>query len=548
MARFRTRQAPSPTGYLHIGTARTMLFTALLAKAQKGEWFLRLEDTDRTRLVPNAAHNILNSLNAIGLHPDDGITLEEAGKPDEFYGVYQKGKYKPYIQSERLSIYHEHAQNMLDKKLAYWSYVTEEEKQDLLAVKKASKRPINYFVHAEKSVYADKMFQSLEDGLNDPLKPALRYHILREEKITCTDLLLGETTFDLSLEEDFIIIKSDGFPTYHFAHVIDDHLMDTTLVIRSQEWYPSFGKNRQMFLDYWSESPDYMHLPFILGETGNKKLSKRDMVVDLMHYLQSGYIPEAIINYLAFLGWNPGTEQELFLNADEVIETQVESRLEKLLNNISEQFTFQTLSKSPARFNSEKLKWFNREYIKLLPIPEFIERATTLQELDIHTDSLSEWERATFLLDHNRSYTLADPLVESSAVLNYTQPEDALITWKKLTTLESKICLKDVWEQVIEPFYQSDSASSILQQQQQLWSIAFTRRNPSQVHALFQEIAHVFELVIKDWLTTYNKDTGSHLWPLRVSLSGKEKSPSPFELLALLPAEEVKKRIVGILE
>lgn len=547
MARFRTRQAPSPTGYVHIGTARTILFTALIARAKKGEWFLRLEDTDRTRLISSAAHNILNSLASIHIAPDEGITTEQIGEADSFYGIYQKGKYKPYIQSERLSLYHEHAQKMIDRKLAYWSYVTEAEKQDLLAVKQASKRPINYFAFAEKSAYSDKMFQSLESGLQDPLKPALRYHILREEKITCNDVLLGETVFDLNVEEDFVIIKNDGFPTYHFAHVIDDYLMETSLVIRTQEWYPSFGKNRQMFLDYWGEAPDYLHLPFILGETGNKKLSKRDMVVDLMHYINSGYLPEALVNYMAFLGWNPGTEQELFLTTEEISDRELNSRMELLLDNLAQNFTFEKLSKSPARFNLEKLRWFNREYIKQLPLPEFVQRTLALQNKALQIEELQDWQKATFLLDQNRAYTLLDPLQESEAILNYTEPEDATLTWKRLTINESKICLQDIWQQVIEPFYQSESAASILSQQRLLWEIAFTKRSSQQTFKMFQEITHVFELVIKDWLTTYQKDTGSHLWPLRVALSGKEKSPSPFELLALLPAEEVKARITKVL-
>jgi nondiscriminating glutamyl-tRNA synthetase len=311
---YRTRQAPSPTGYLHIGTARTVLFTHLFAMINEGHWYLRLEDTDRNRLQPESVKILLGALDLIGLQPQEGVSLTKStSTQDEFYGVYQNGDYGPYIQSERLPIYHEHAQKLVDKQLAYWSYLTPVQKQDLQEIKQATKRPINYFKICTDA-NPDKLFQSVAEGLKDESKPVLMYKIQREGVITCNDELLGNTKFDLSLEEDFGILKSDGFPTYHLAHLIDDQLMKTTVVIRSQEWLPSVAKHQTMFQDYWGQSPKYMHIPFILGETGNKKMSKRDGNVNLQDYIDKGYTPEAIINYLAFLGWNPGTEKELYLD------------------------------------------------------------------------------------------------------------------------------------------------------------------------------------------------------------------------------------------
>jgi nondiscriminating glutamyl-tRNA synthetase len=360
---FRTRQAPSPTGYLHIGTARTVLFTKLFAKINRGIWYLRLEDTDQNRLQKDSVKVLLGAMDSIGLKADEGVSLvksekikvkngEEAmdndsplegwqsqtdgmdqvsnppdrifnaaqddnhSQPDDFYGIYQNGSFGPYIQSYRLDIYHKHAQNLLDQNLAYWSYLTPEDKQELQEIKQVTKRPINYYkVCSEK--YGDKITTSVKEGLQDLLKPVLMYRLQRDEKITCHDELLGDSIFDLSLEEDFTILKSDGFALYHLAHLIDDHLMKTTCVIRSQEWFPSFPKHCAMFLDYWKEVPQYIHLPFVLGENGNKKMSKRDGNVNLQDYLDKGYMPEAIINYLAFLGWNPGTDKEVYLDQSE---------------------------------------------------------------------------------------------------------------------------------------------------------------------------------------------------------------------------------------
>ena len=324
---FRTRQAPSPTGYLHLGTTRQILFTSLFAKKNQGQWFLRLEDTDRKRLNQDSAKKLLEVLKELYLLPVEGVTLLDLNDEnpekkqdfnfDEFYEIYETGEFGPYIQSKRLDLYHEHAQNLIDKKLAYWSYLSEEEKEELVEIKKVNKKSVDYYKICLEKYGENLLFQSVKEGLKDTKKPVLKYKLQRNEKIDCFDELLGKTTFDLSLEEDFNILKSDGFPTYHLAHLVDDHLMQTNLVIRAQEWYSSLPKHITMFKDYWGDAPKYIHLPFILGETGNKKLSKRDGKADMRDYLVDGYLPEAIINYLAFLVWNPGTDKEIYLDSSD---------------------------------------------------------------------------------------------------------------------------------------------------------------------------------------------------------------------------------------
>lgn len=333
---FRTRQAPSPTGYLHLGTARQMLFTKIFAITEDGSWYIRLEDTDQNRLQVDSAKKLLQALENLNLLPQEGISLKPNETKVDFYDIYQKGEFGPYIQSQRLEIYHEHAQKLVDQKLAYWSYLSEEEKKELVQIKKINHRPINYYKVCLEKFGEEKIFTSVKEALSDSQKPVLRYKLQRNQILDCYDELLGKVSFDLNLEEDFSILKSDGLPSYHLAHLVDDFLMQTSLVIRAQEWFASLPKHVTMFKDYWGKIdtkkeynyfveskngknvPYYIHLPVILGQTGNKKMSKRDgSSVNMQEYLDKGYLPEAIINYLAFLGWNPGTEKELYLGKED---------------------------------------------------------------------------------------------------------------------------------------------------------------------------------------------------------------------------------------
>ena len=313
---FRTRQAPSPTGYLHLGTARTVLYTKLMAITKSGQWYIRLDDTDQNRLNLEAVTPLLESLRSLGLEAGEGITLDLTDTYSQEYNIYQKGDYGPYIQSERLSIYHEHAQKMIESKLCYWSYLTPEDRQEIQANKQITKQPINWYSESLSRTSQELLQTSVALALNDHRKPVLRYRLQRDSKLKCHDELLGETEFDLNLLEDPTFLKSDGFPSYHLAHLIDDHLTKVSMIIRSQEWYPSFPLHTQAFIDYWGVQnlPKFLHLPFVLGATGNKKMSKRDGNVNMQDYLDQGFLPEAIINYLAFLGWNPGGEKELFLD------------------------------------------------------------------------------------------------------------------------------------------------------------------------------------------------------------------------------------------
>jgi glutamyl-tRNA synthetase len=521
MPTFRTRQAPSPTGYLHLGTARTMLFTKLFALQNDGIYYLRLEDTDRNRLQKEAATSLVENLQVLGLSPDEGVNLEAKGTKDDFYGVYQSGKYGPYIQSERIKIYHQYAQELIDKKLAYWAYLTPEDKQELQEIKQATKKAISYFKVASEKVSEKDLYASVQVALHDGRKPALMYKLQRPETIEFTDELLGKSKFDLALEEDFVALKSDGYPTYHFAHLIDDYLMETSLVIRAQEWFASLPKHITMFREIWGKEPKYIHLPVILGETGNKKMSKRDGNVNMKDYLDKGYLPEAIINYLAFLGWNPGTEKEIYLESEDFVSLNQQERVQKLIQNIASEFSIEKLSKSPARFNLEKLNWFNREYIKLLANEEWYFLAKqNLPKLDISDPQT----QLALLLDKNRITTLSEFGMESDAILDWKKPLADDVKWKKSSVEKSLANLKEI--------------GNWLQENTEINQF-FGAKTPEE----FTGNTLLIEQQVKTWLSDNKKDTGSYLWPLRVTLSGKQKSPSPFELLAILNIEQIEERI-----
>lgn len=334
MAKYtRFRFAPSPTGYLHLGAVRSIMFNNLMARNNGGSWLLRLEDTDRARLNKDAFADFMAGLETLNLLPKEGVSTlknekeaEKKQNPDSFYNLYQNGKFGPYIQSERLEIYHEHAQNLIDKRLCYWSFIDGDKKTELQHEKQLTKKPIDWYRESVK--FLEKMnggneqnkieidnllYLKVEKALSDCRKPALRFKLQKDEFITASDLLLGEMKFDLNLEEDAIFLKADGYPTYHLAHLIDDFLMKTSINIRGQEWIPSLPLHWVSYLNYWGTVIPYMHVPNILGETGNKKMSKRDGNVNTDNYLRDGFLPEALLNYLVFLGFNDGTDREIYL-------------------------------------------------------------------------------------------------------------------------------------------------------------------------------------------------------------------------------------------
>lgn len=545
--KFRTRQAPSPTGYLHFGTARTMLYTQLLAKENNGVWYLRLEDTDRNRLQKGAVGSLLSSMKKLGLCPDEGVGVDNGidSTYNSFYEVTSSGNYGPYIQSERNEKYQKYAQQLIDNKLAYWSYITPEDKELLVQIKNLHKKPINYFQSniqkITKSSYYEsssipnseqlsKIYQSVTNGLNDPAKPDLKFKILTQEsnKISIIDKLLGKIEFDTNIEEDFTILKSDGYPTYHLAHAVDDILMETSLVIRSQEWVSSIPKHIQLFNGLNFKLLNYMHVPCILGEKGGKKMSKRDGNVNIEDYLNNGYLAEAIVNYLAFLGWNPGSDKELYLSSDEFSTLDSNTRLTTLHHNLSNDFSVENMAKSPARFDISKLNWYNAMYIKMLPHLEY----SNCVIAKLEDNNKQSTNPLPLLLDQNRAIIIEPNLTESDCIYNWIKPEEDVVKWKKSSVEESFVNLKTMsnfLENIMFKDIEYIEAKKVLQLYPSLQS--------------FESCYRSIEVITKNYLKTNNFDFGSMLWPLRLALSGKVVSPSPFECMAVMSDEEILKRI-----
>ena len=347
----RVRFAPSPTGPLHIGGVRTALFNYLFAKKQKGDFLLRIEDTDQTRYVPGAEEYIIESLKWCGITIDEGVGVG--------------GTYSPYRQSERKAIYKEYAEELVRAGFAYYAFDTADELDSLRASHESKGETFTYSSKNRLTLRNSLALsvQEVNDLLNKGENFVIRFKMPENVNVTETDLIRGQVTFNSSLLDDKVLFKSDGMPTYHLANVVDDHLMKITHVIRGEEWLPSLPLHVLLYESLGWVRPRFAHLPLILKPVGQGKLSKRDgdkmgfPVFPLQWtdpasgevsrgYREDGYFPDAFVNMLAFLGWNPGTEQEIF-SMDELIEA----------------FDLERVGKSGSKFDPDKTKWFNHQYM-----------------------------------------------------------------------------------------------------------------------------------------------------------------------------------------
>lgn len=355
MREVRVRFAPSPTGALHIGGVRTALYNYLVARQNKGTMILRIEDTDQTRYVPGAEEYIVESLKWLGIEIDEGVGVG--------------GPYAPYRQSERKEIYQQYAQQLVDKGYAYYAFDTAEELEamrDRLKAAGVATPQYNSITRMEMrnslTLKEDEVKALLESGT----PYVIRLKVPHKEEIRLNDLIRGWVMVHSSQIDDKVLMKSDGMPTYHLANVVDDHLMKISHVIRGEEWLPSAPLHVLLYkyLGWENEMPQFAHLPLLLKPDGNGKLSKRDAdrlgfpIYPLnwkdpetgevaQGYREAGYLPEAMINFLALLGWNPGTEQEIF-SMDELIRA----------------FSIERIGKAGARFDIQKAQWFNQHYLR----------------------------------------------------------------------------------------------------------------------------------------------------------------------------------------
>ena len=478
----RTRFAPSPTGYMHVGNLRTALYTYLIAKHDNGKFILRIEDTDQDRYVEGAVDVIFKTLKMTGLTHDEG--------PDV------GGPVGPYVQSERRGTYLQYAKELVEKGEAYYCFC---DKERLDSIKDSSEDP-NQKVFKYDGFCRNLSKEEVESKLASGVSYVIRQKNPTEGVTTFIDEIYGEISVDNSELEDMILMKSDGLPTYNFANVVDDHLMGITHVVRGNEYLSSAPKYNRLYNAFGWDVPTYIHCPPIMKDAHNK-LSKRNGDASFEDLLQKGYLKEAVVNFIALLGWNPGTEQEIF-------------SLEELV----QQFNYRNIHKAPSIFDTVKLKWMNSEYIKKLSLDEFhafampyYEEVFTKEEMEkLHLLKISELlqTRTEVLTDIPGFLPFFKELPEYDIEL-YTHKKMKTNPENSIVTLERALPVLEALED---------------------WTF-------NSLHdSIFALIA---EMEVKN---------GIVLWPLRTALSGLPSSPGgAFELAEIIGKEESLKRIrVGI--
>ena len=339
----RLRFAPSPTGYLHIGGLRTALYNYLYAKQKGGKFLLRIEDTDRTRYVEGAIENLIHELKWAGVEADEGVCLDENGK------ITEVGECGPYIQSERVEkgIYNKYAEELIEKGYAYYCFCSKERLDDVKNQQKADGKIPRY-----DGLCRGVSIEDAKKRIANGESYVIRLKLPENRDIVFEDIIKGRITINTNDMDDQVLIKADGFPTYHFAVVVDDHLMGITHIVRGDEWISSTPKHIYLYEALGFEKPIFVHLPTVLNKSG-KKLSKRNDDASVEDFRLKGYLPEALINYLALVGWSPESNEEI-LSLDEMVK----------------QFSFDRVSKSGGVFDVDKLDWVNAQYIRKMEVSE----------------------------------------------------------------------------------------------------------------------------------------------------------------------------------
>lgn len=493
----RVRFAPSPTGFLHVGGLRTALYNYLFAKKNGGKFILRIEDTDRTRLVPGGMENIINTLLRVGLKYGEGPSLK-GGK------IVEKGDCRPYIQSNRLKIYQRYALELVKNGWAYRCFCTPERLDALRTEQEAAKKPLRY-----DRLCLTRPKKETEEKLAAGDRFVIRQRMPDSGETEFEDLIHGKIVTKNEFLEDHVLQKADGYPTYNFANVIDDHLMGISHVIRGEEFISSTPKHALLYKAFGWNLPKFVHLPLLLN-TDRSKLSKRQGDVAVEDYLKKGYLPEALLNFVALLGWNPSGEQEIFT-----------------LKELIKSFEIEKVNKSGAIFNLEKLDWLNGVYLRALSPAKLVRAATPFLE---NAGLLKKNLRSFTVLKTGKTIKAKDlakalaleqerikHLDELPEAINYIfAPElaydGAILIWKKSTKETANKMLSSLLN-LLEGIQEKDWKEQDL------------------------------EDIIKKWIEEKGLGNGEVLWPMRVALSGAAASPPPFAIAAVLGKAETLARL-----
>jgi nondiscriminating glutamyl-tRNA synthetase len=510
MSQVRVRFAPSPTGHLHVGSLRTALYSYLFAQKEGGVFVLRIEDTDQKRFVPGSVESLIQVLQHMGVRYTEG-PFEKANAPVSdtvsresavYPGIIEVGEYGPYIQSERLELYKKYASQLVDEKKAYHCFCTAERLDAMRAELAQKKQAPKYDRHCLSLTLAEK-----EKNVKEGVPYVIRFLIPDNREIAFTDLVRGDVTFHTKDIDDPVIMKSDGFPTYHLAVVVDDHLMQITHALRAEEWLPSTPKHILLYEALGWDIPQIGHLSVILGKDGKKKLSKRDGGVSVDYFLSQGYLKEALINFIALLGWNPGQG-----NTQEIFSLE---ELEKI-------FSLAGLHKGGAVFDLKKLDWMNAEYIKKLSLDELYQQVVTFGtfENEFFTTVPAEKKTEAYLkrvlaVEHDRLIRLTDVAVQNPFFFTDISYDAALLAWKDNDAASTKEALMKAHD-LLEAF------------DEVIWSN--------------------LKVIEERLLTAAGDKRGDFLWPLRVALTGAERSPSPAQVAWVLGRDESLRRLKMALE
>lgn len=489
----RVRFAPSPTGPLHIGGVRTALFNYLFAKKHNGVFYLRIEDTDQNRFVPGAEQYIFEALEWLGIAPGETVGKNE--------------KFGPYRQSERKHLYKQYADQLVNSGWAYYAFDTAEALDGHRKQHEAEGKTFIYNWHNREKLDTSLVIskEETEKRIASGEAYVIRFKTPVNETLHLQDIIRGDINFETNLLDDKVLFKSDGMPTYHLANIVDDHLMETSHVIRGEEWLPSLPLHHLLYKAFGWEAPEFAHLPLILKPIGNGKLSKRDgdklgfPVFPLewkseegisSGYREKGFFPEAVINFLALLGWNDGTDQELFS-----------------LEELSEKFDLNRVHKAGAKFDPEKNKWFNHQYLQKQDNESLAKAFAPIvyeKGIDVDYSSLVKIvslikERASFVSEF---WDLADYFFVAPTAYD----EKATKNWKEDTP--------DLIKQLISVLNGIEDFTSIN-----------------------------IETIVKEWMTQNEIGMGKVMQPFRLSLVGALKGPHLFDIVELIGKEETIQRL-----
>ena len=469
----RTRFAPSPTGYMHVGNLRTALYTYLMAKHEDGTFILRIEDTDQGRYVEGAVDVIYNTLRETGLLWDEGPDIG--------------GPVGPYVQSERMGMFKQYAEQLVAEGKAYYCFCTEERLEALHAEQRAAGEMTHY-----DGCCRELPKEEVEKRLAAGEPYVIRQKVPTEGTVTFHDEVYGDVTVECSTLDDQILIKGDGMPTYNFANVIDDHLMEITHVVRGNEYLSSAPKYNRLYEAFGWEVPAYIHCPIITDEE-HKKLSKRRGDSSFEDLVELGFLPEAIVNYVALLGWSPADDREIFS-----------------LKELEEVFDYHRINKSPAVFDIVKLRWMNGEYIKAMSDDAYYEHALPIikkvitKDLDLKKIADLVKTRIEVFPDITEKIDFFEELPEYDV---------AMYTHKKMKT-------------------NSENSLEVLNE--------MLPRLEALPDFSFENV----EKVVKDYVAEKECKNGLALWPLRTAVSGKQMTPGgAYEIMDILGKEESLKRI-----